>query len=112
MMINPKSAPQQHVNLDPSTVDTHARSANLNLFETSSFLGPRSANQAMVSEDDEESMSPININEWNTIYLTLKPAFLESKAKRKAAEKADKVFNDRLIQLIQLSNVTDVDALL
>ena len=54
-------------------------------------------------------MSPININEWNTIYLTLKPAFLESKAKCKAAEKADKVFNDRLIQL---SNVTDVEALL
>ena len=57
-------------------------------------------------------MSLININEWNTIYLTLKPAFLESKAKRKAAEKADKVFNDRLTQLIQLLNVTDVEALL
>ena len=111
-MINTQSAPQQRIDHDPSTVDTLVRTANLNLLETSSFLGPRSANQAIVSEDDEEPMSPININEWNTIYLTLKPAFLESKAKRKAAEKADKVFNDRLTQLIQLSNVTDVEALL
>ena len=112
MMIKTQSAPQQRNDHDPSTVDSLVRTTNLNLIETSSFLGPRSSNQAMVSDDDEEPMSPININEWNTIYLTLKPAFLESKAKRKAAEKADKVFNDRLTQLIQLSNVTDVEALL
>ena len=111
-MIKTQSAPQQRNDHDPSTVDSLVRTTNLNLIETSSFLGPRSSNQAMVSDDDEEPMSPININEWNTIYLTLKPAFLESKAKRKAAEKADKVFNDRLTQLIQLSNVTDVEALL
>ena len=57
-------------------------------------------------------MSPININEWNSIYMTLKPAFLDKKRKRKEADKADKVFNDQLAQLIQLSNVTDVEALL
>ena len=57
-------------------------------------------------------MSPININEWNSIYMTLKPSFLDKKRKRKEADKADKFFNDQLAQLIQLSNVTDVEVLL
>ena len=53
--------------MDQPTADTLARSNNLNLAETSSFLGPRSANQEIEIHDEEEPMSPIDINDWNTI---------------------------------------------
>ena len=98
--------------MDQPTADTLARSNNLNLAETSSFLGPRSANQVIEIHDEEEPMSPIDINDWNTIYLSLKPAFEDKKRKRKEADKADKVFKDRLNQLVHLSSVTDEQALL
>lgn len=111
-MINTKSAPQQNNPMDQPTADTLARSNNLNLAETSSFLGPRSANQEIEIQDEEEPMSPIDINDWNTIYLSLKPAFEDKKRKRKEAEKADKVFKDRLTQLVHLSSVTDEQVLL
>ena len=95
--------------MDQPTADTLARSNNLNLAETSSFLGPRSANQVIEIHDEEEPMSPIDINDWNTIYLSLKPAFEDKKRKRK---EADKVFKDRLTQLVHLSSVTDDQELL
>ena len=106
------SAPQQPTDLDHSTRETLSRPANHHNIPTSSFLGPRITIQDLASDHEEESMSPININDWNSIYMTLKPAFLDKKRKRKEAEKAEKFFNDQLAQLIQLSNVTDVEALI
>ena len=95
--------------LDHSTVDTLVKPKSLNQIETSSFLGPRSASQVIECQDEEEPMSPIDINDWNTIYLSLKPAFEEKKRMRKEAEK---VFKDRLTQLVHLSSVTNVEALI
>ena len=106
------SAPQQPIDIDHSTRESLVRPSNHPDPLTSSFLGPRNSMQAFASDHEEEPMSPININEWNSIYMTLKPAFLDKKRKRKEADKADKFFNDQLAQLIQLSNVTDVEALL
>ena len=98
--------------LDHSTVDTLGKPTSLNQIETSSFLGPRSASQVIECQDEEEPMSPIDINDWNTIYLSLKPAFEEKKRMRKEADKAEKVFKDRLTQLVHLSSVTNVEALI